>query len=207
MDDHVVLRNVSWTLFEQILQAKGEDAMPRIAYLDGTLELKTSSAEHERIVVMISRLLEGYAAERGLDINSFLRWTLRSQEMARGVEADDCYFIGARKGFPDLAIEVDWSRTTIDKLEIYRGLGVREVWHWHRGRVEVHVLERGTYHRSPTSALFRDLDLRLLASFVGAESQLAAVEAFRAAIRTADVTPRTRPRRRSPRTRASRRGR
>ena len=207
MDDHVVLHNVSWDLFQQILRAKGEAPMPRVAYLDGTLELMTSSPEHERIAVMISRLLEGYAAERGVDINSFLRWTLRSKDKARGVEADDCYFIGARKGLPDLAIEVDWSRTSIDKLEIYRGLGVREVWHWQRGRVEVYVLERGAYHRARTSSLFPDLDLALLASFVGAESQLAAVEAFRAAIRTADVKPRTRLRRRRPRTRASRRGR
>lgn len=181
--ERVVLRNVSWELFQQILDTKGEDAGPRLAYLDGSLELMSPSREHERIRTMIGPLLEGYAAERGIDLNGFGSWTLLAEDHRRGIEPDECYVIGVGKEVPDLAIEVDWSRSTINKLEIYRGLGVREVWRWFRGRIRVYVLVDGAYVESSTSALFADLDVVQLASFVGPDHQTATVEAFRAAIR------------------------
>jgi hypothetical protein len=36
---------------------------------------------------------------------------------------------------PDVAIEVIWTRGGLDKLDVYRGLGVPEVWTWQEGRL------------------------------------------------------------------------
>ena len=51
-------------------------------------------------------------------------WTIRSRPKERGLEPDECYILGdpgARKR-PDLAIEVEWTRGLVDKVEVYRGL-------------------------------------------------------------------------------------
>jgi Uma2 family endonuclease len=46
---------------------------------------------------------------------------------------------------PDLAIEVIWTSGGLDKREIYRALGVREVWFWRKGRLTVHALRPAGY--------------------------------------------------------------
>ena len=71
----------------------------------------------------------------------------------------------------------------IDKLEIYRRLGIREVWIWKAQQLQVHVLEHGRYVSPGHSALFPDLDLSLLASFLDRPTALQAVRAFREALR------------------------
>jgi hypothetical protein len=49
---------------------------------------------------------------------------------------------------------VIWTHGGLDKLEIYRGLGVREVWFWPEGRIEVHSLRGGRYRLSSARAFF-----------------------------------------------------
>ena len=52
-------------------------------------------------------------------------WTLKSKKHKRGAEPDECYIFGKKKtNRPDLAIEVEWSSGGIDKLDVYRKLGV-----------------------------------------------------------------------------------
>ncbi|MBC7793721.1 MAG: Uma2 family endonuclease, partial [Clostridia bacterium] len=81
----------------------------------------------------------------------------------RGLEPDECYIIGNRKKTrPDLAIEVIWTSAILDKLEIYRGLDVREVWLVRDGVVEAHELVDGSYKRVTHSIAFPKLDLTLV---------------------------------------------
>jgi Uma2 family endonuclease len=54
--------------------------------------------------------------------------TMRNAPKECGIEPDECYVVRAAKESPDLADEVIWSRGGFDKLDVYRGLGVREVW-------------------------------------------------------------------------------
>jgi Uma2 family endonuclease len=84
---------------------------------------------------------------------------------------------------PDLAIEVIWTAGGLDKLEAYAKLGVREVWHWRRGRISVHVLRGGRYRRASGSKVLPGIDLDQLASFLDRESTSAAIRAYRAALR------------------------
>ena len=88
-----------------------------------------------------------------------------------------------RKELPDLALEVMWTRGGLKKLDIYRGLGVREVWMIDkRHEIVVHALRGDHYVRLARSELLPDLDLVWLASFLGAPSQSQAVRALRAAL-------------------------
>lgn len=85
--------------------------------------------------------------------------------MERGIEPDECWTIGdARaKDAPDLALEVIWTSAGIDKLEIYRGLGVAEVWFWQDDSITVHLLDGDRYRQAAASALFPGLDLAFIA--------------------------------------------
>ena len=66
-DQRVVMHNVHWSQYEAHLAMRGEKAVPRIAYLEGALELMSPSKEHERIKSYIGRLVEAYALERGIE--------------------------------------------------------------------------------------------------------------------------------------------
>lgn len=184
-DSRVFLHGVSWKQLEQILAARGESSGVRIAYLRGELELMSPSFSHESVKKTIARLVEAYVDELGLTLNGVGSWTLRRKPKETAVEPDECYIVGSSKGRiePDLAIEVVWTSGGLDKLEIYRELGVREVWLWRDGAIHVHLLRRGGgYRTARKSALFPDIDLAAIAALSITEDQSAAVRTYRASL-------------------------
>jgi Uma2 family endonuclease len=195
-DQRVVMHGAPWSHYEALLALRGDAPVPRMAYLEGALELMSPSKDHERIKSYIGRLLEAYALETGVDLSPYGAWTLKSALERSGVEPDECYIVGTdqRGDRPDLAIEVAWTRGGIDKLEIYRRLGVREVWIWKGGRIEVHVSRGDGYERTHRSRLFPDLDIDLLAAFLERPTVLQAVKGFREALRKRDGGTRRRAR-------------
>jgi len=184
-DQRVVVYGVSWAHYEAHLAMRGEGSVPRIAYLRGTLELMSPSRDHERITSWIGRLVEVFAEERDIQLAPYRSWTLKHPEEA-GAEPDECYVFGAdeAKARPDLVIEVVWTSGGIDKLEIYRALGIAEVWFWIDDRIEVHVLRGGRYERAHRSGWLPELDLALLCSFLD-RPFVEAKREFRAALRRA----------------------
>lgn len=76
-----------------------------------------------------------------------------------------------------------WTSGGLNKLEIYRGLGVGEVWSWRKGRITVHLLEGDRYREHPASRLLPELDLGLLAALATRTDQLEALTELRAAVR------------------------
>ncbi len=180
-DQRVILHGVPWSHYEVLLALRGEASVPRLTYLSGELELMSPSQDHERIKKLLARLLEIYALAKRLPLNGFGSWTLRNAPRERGAEPDECYVLGEGRGKdrPDLAIEVVWTSGSLDKLAVYAGLGVGEVWFWREGRIEVHVLRAGAYARVERSALLPDLDIELLGRYLTYDDQtLAAREYF-----------------------------
>jgi Uma2 family endonuclease len=182
-DQRVVLHDVSWPQYESILEVRGERSGTRIAYLDGELELMTPSFDHEAISRMIGRLLEAWAEESEVELIAAGSWTLKVRDQKGAIEPDSCYLIGGRKDVPDLAIEVVWTSGGVDKLEVYRRLGVNEVWFWEDAQLSVHVLGADGYEQRGRSQLFPDLDIGLLARFITAPNQTTAVRTYRSALR------------------------
>jgi Uma2 family endonuclease len=184
-DQRVVMHGVPWSHYEALVALRGEAASPRIAFLEGALELMTPSKDHERNKSCLGCLIEAYALERGIDLSPYGLWTLKSAPRQSGAEPDECYIVGPDQSRerPDLAIEVVWTSGGIDKLEVYARLGIGEVWFLKEGRIEVHVLRGDVYERASRSALFADLDLDLMCSFLDRPTALQAVRAFREALR------------------------
>jgi Uma2 family endonuclease len=183
-DDIIVLENVTWADYQRLLEIRGERPVPRLTYLKGVLELMTPSRPHESIKSMIGRLVEAWCVERGVDITPYGSWTLESKEADRGAEPDECYVLGSVVDPQrcDLAIEVVWSTGGVDKLEVYRKLGVREVWFWKAGAIEVFALRDRHYVRVDTSDVLPGIDLATLVRFIDVKPMTRAVAEFRAAL-------------------------
>src|SRR5512140_2392365 len=140
-DQRIVMR-ASWQQYEALLDLRGDVAGPRMAYLDGVVELTSPSKDHERIKSYIGMLIETFALERGIELTPYGGWLQKSAPKKAGVEPDECYLVGEDQDRerPDLAVEVVWTSGGIRKLEIYKRLSVREVWCWKKGVVHTHVL-------------------------------------------------------------------
>ena len=149
-----------------------------LTYLEGTLEIMTTSPAHEQLKKLIARLLELHALLRGVRIIGFGSATYRREEQARGLEPDECYCIGTKKEYPDLAIEVVLTSGALKKLPVYAGLRVAEVWIYEASRFSVHELVAGDYVTRSTSAFFPDLDFELLGAHVAMSDQDDAVRAY-----------------------------
>ena len=184
-DQRLVLYNVPWSHYEAQLALRAEAPVPRIAYLEGTLELMSPSKDHERIKSYIGRLVETFAVERGIKLSPYGAWTLKSAPRASGAEPDECYLIGPDQGrdIPDLVVEVIWTAGGLEKLEIYRRLGVGEVWFWREGQIEVYVLRDERYAQQGASVVLPGLDIALLATFLAHPTVTEAIGAFRDMLR------------------------
>ena len=186
-DDVIVLRGATWADYQRLLAIRGERSVPRITYLEGALELMSPSRPHESIKSMIGCLLEAWCMERNVDISPSGSWTHESEESERGVEPDECYVLGdeAEPARCDLAIEVVWTSGVLNKVEVYRKLGVRELWIWKSGGLQIHSLSGEADVRLDRSALLPDLDLAELLTFVDLKPMTRAVREYRAQLQAA----------------------
>jgi Uma2 family endonuclease len=79
----VVLEGVSWDAYEGLLRALGDDHPSlRLTYLEGRLEIMTTSRRHERIKTIIARLLEIWAVERNMRFDGYGGATFKNKEAA-----------------------------------------------------------------------------------------------------------------------------
>ncbi len=183
----MVLRGATWRDYQRLREIRGDHSAPRLTYLEGTLEIMSPSQSHEAIKSIIGRLVEVWCLEHGVEFGTYGSWTLESEHHSRGAEPDECYVFGDVDAAerPDLAIEVVWTTGGINKLEVYRKLGVREVWYWRRGRIQPYVLRAERYHEVARSERFPELDIDQLAGFVERTPTSRAIREYRAALRGA----------------------
>jgi Uma2 family endonuclease len=185
-DQVVILRAVPWEQYDALCRAREHVSGPRMAYLDGTLEIMSPARVHEHQKKLIARLIETYGDEMDVDLNGFGSETYRRKAKEAGVEPDECYCLGDAKAVPDIAIEVVNTSGGLDKLEIYRRLKVPEVWYWANDRFWIYRLVGHRYVERPRSEVLPDFDLAACARLVAStdESQQAvAARAWRKTLR------------------------
>lgn len=180
-ESRILLRGVSWEVYERLME---DNPGLRFTYLAGDLEVMSPSDQHESEKTMLARLLEAYAEERDLVFNGFGSTTFRERAKERGLEPDECYVLQAvpHPRRPDIALEVVFTSWRLDKLEVYRGLEIPEVWVRSDERLELHVLVDEGYEVRSKSALLPELDLELLTSFVTRGDQVQGVKEYRRAL-------------------------
>lgn len=176
--------DISWDTYEALLTDLS-DNFPglRVHYLEGVLEITMPSRQHEVFKENIGRLLGVYFEETRTRFYSLGSTTFRNEAKRRGAEPDLSFCIGTNKALPDIAIEVVKTSGAIDKLAIYQGLSVAEVWFWQDNCFTLYHLGEQEYEQREFSQFFPDLDLNLLASYVTYSEPLDAVLEYRQAIR------------------------
>jgi len=182
-DQRVILDGIDWWQFESFLAIRGDRAGVRVTYLEGQLEIMSPSRSHEMLKKLIARLLEAYADEKGLVFEGYGSLTMRNAPKLRGIEPDECYAIGAAKESPDLAVEVIWTHGGIDKLDVYRGLGVTEVWIWKKEELKAYELRGSAYAEIAQSIVIPGLTPSFIRQFLDCETQTEAVRNLRATLR------------------------
>ncbi len=174
-----MLSNISWATYEGLV-AENDSPGKRVVYDRDTLEIMSPSAEHERYHKLLGRLVEAFTLERNIPIHSTGGTTLKAPLTERGIEPDESYFITeeaivrcvrnldlAHDPPPDLAIEVEISRSSIDKLAIYADLGVAEVWFYDGESLRMHVLQSDeTYKIKTRSSQLPQLTTEILEGFL-----------------------------------------
>jgi Uma2 family endonuclease len=190
----LLLEDVSWQQFENILAELGEHRAARISYSHGFLEIMVPLPEHEKAKEIIGDLVKILLETRQIAFESLGSTTLKSDRMAQGVEPDACFYIQNQAAVigknrldlsidppPDLAIEIDLtSRTQLDNYQI---LGVPELWRYGKQGLQIHVLENGKYVESNFSPTFPDIPIIELVNQYVQQSQVSgrtqAIQAFR----------------------------
>jgi Uma2 family endonuclease len=172
----------NWEIYERFLAARGEEYPGlRISYNRGRLELLTTSGPHERFKVLLSRFLEMYTFEFKLPLLGYGEATLKRRDLDRGMEPDQWYYVEhadqmggireldfTRDPPPDLAIEIEVSRSIVDRIDICRAIGIRELWCYDGDSLRVMLLQTdGTYLESPTSRAFPRLPITELGRRIG----------------------------------------
>ncbi|HEU5074513.1 MAG TPA: Uma2 family endonuclease [Polyangiaceae bacterium] len=181
-ESRVLLGGVPWSTYV-VLRDTVDSPGLKLTYLEGWLEIMSPSRAHEVSKKQIARLLELFCLERDIPLFGYGSTTFRKEEKQRGLEPAECYCRGADREVPDVALEVIVSTPLLDKLEVYRGLGVREVWLFRGETFELVTLRHDQYEPIERSQVFPEVDLPVLARFALLEDQHAALKAFRDELR------------------------
>jgi Uma2 family endonuclease len=194
-----VLRGISWKMYQELRDIP-EMYNVRMTYDEGNLEMMTLSFSHERFSRLIDQLIYTWAEERNIDVVRCGSMTVRREDLEKGFEPDDCYYIrheSLMRGKteldfsvdppPDLAVEVDVSRSSAGKLALYAPFGVPEVWRYDGQRIEVYTLGAEQRYSAGAASVCLpgfplDEAVRILDRF-NVESERALVGSFRDFVR------------------------
>jgi Uma2 family endonuclease len=94
----ILLKNISWKTYESLLNELGEHGGIRLTYDRGNLEIMTPSAPHEGSKKILGRFVESVSEELNIEIRSLGSLTCRREDLARGLEPDQCYYSLSQKG-------------------------------------------------------------------------------------------------------------
>ncbi len=166
----MLAREVTWDGYEVMLQIVGERRI-RVTYDSGSMEVSLPSQQHERAAQLLGLFVPRLAQELDIECEPLGMTTWRKSSVNKGIEADQCYYIKyhdiARRNEPidleadpppELAIEVDITPSSLDRMAIYVALGVSEVWRFDGTTLTMNRLRANArYESCPTSLAFPEL--------------------------------------------------
>lgn len=92
-ENRVLLHNVSWETFEQLLDDVGDRRKTLFHYNNGTLEIMSPLSLHEGSGRFFDRLLTIFVDELDIDMRCLGSLLMKIPELKIGGEPDSCYYI------------------------------------------------------------------------------------------------------------------
>src|SRR3954452_18636163 len=92
--ERFLLDGVTWDYYDRTLrELERQRRRVRVTYDRGRLEFMTLTQLHEFIKKTIARLIETYSVERGIPATGLGSLTCRREDLDRGLEPDECYYV------------------------------------------------------------------------------------------------------------------
>jgi Uma2 family endonuclease len=183
--DYAYLEGVSWDEYETLLEEAGERPI-RFTYDNGRLEIMTLSFDHEWLSELIGLLVDLLGIVLNVPFQAGGSTTMKRKLKKKGLEPDKCYWFrhekqmrGRKKQLnlnvdppPDLAVEVDVTRSVLKRMKIYAALKVPEIWRFRADRLKAYLLQAdGTCKASDHSMVFPSLLMSELEPFLERAAQ------------------------------------
>jgi len=191
----LILNDVPWGEYEQLVADLGDSAGVRVSYDQGRLEIMSPSSKHEKFALLITLLVWTAAEEIDVVIEGLGTTTYKQEWLAKGVEPDGCFYVSNAEAIigkeridlridppPDIVVEIDISYESTRKLAIYAGMGVPEVWRYDGKRAHIYQLVGQDYIAVDTSKVLPVFTTDVLSRFVEqgkTEGQTAVRRSFR----------------------------
>ena len=208
-EDRVMLSGIPWEMYDQLRESE-ENWGVRMTYDRGMLELMSPSRDHESIKRLIGRMIETFTEEMNIPFRSLSASTWQRRDLAKGLEADECYYILNHHRVcqrrevdlnvdppPDLAVEVEVSRSRLSRMNIYAALGIPEVWRWRKDELRAYSLSAdGSYATREFSLnlpMLRVKDLEPFLDFEVSADETAWIRRFRVWVRERFIADSDRP--------------
>ena len=191
---HIVLDGISWSTYERLLHEL-EGRHMRVTYDRGRLEIMAVSHRHENRKKMLARFVESMTLELDIPIHPGGSTTFKKELLEKGLEPDECYWILNEPWMrhkldfdididppPDLGIEIEVSRSMLDRIGIYAALRIPEIWRFDGEKLRVLILgANGKYREKETSKAFPFLPMKDIERFLldtEAENHTALMRSF-----------------------------
>jgi Uma2 family endonuclease len=178
-EQRTLLENISWQTFKTLLAEMGTERVTRLTYDFGTLEIITPLMPHENSNRFIEGLVFVLCEELGLEIKRTGSLTLTRDDLQRAGEPDSSYYIQNealvrdKKHIdlksdppPDLVLEVEYSRSQIDKLSLYASMEIPEFWRYNGSVLRIYRLTSGVYQESSSSFAFAKVPVTEIPRFI-----------------------------------------
>jgi Uma2 family endonuclease len=164
----LVLDNVSWRMYSSLLHTFAERPGIRLTYDRGRLEIMAPLLAHDDEADFFGDLVKALAEAYNLPVKRGGSVTIRLRKAERGIEPDRCFWLANAPRMagvrhldlrvhppPDLALQIDVTHSSLDRVGIYASLQVPELWRLDGDELTFHVLdEKGVYASADQSRSF-----------------------------------------------------
>ncbi len=135
----VILDHVAWKTYVALCDEPSRHV--RMNYDRGILEIMSPGQRHKEAAHIMALMINAWTEAVGIEVKGTRSMTCRRESEERGFEGDNSYYVSHEKQMrgvrefnsdihppPDVVVEIDISRSAMNKLAIYEHLKVPEVW-------------------------------------------------------------------------------
>ena len=173
------LTGIKWETYQGLAIDLAENPSKKLSYDQGTLEIMTPLPEHEINKCFLGRLVQTTTEVLELEILSLGSTTLSREDLQKGIEPDECYYISNEPVIrdkldfdftvdspPDLAIEIDITSSSLNRLTIYESLGIKEIWRFDGRDLFIYCLQDSRYQEKDCSQILPILSKSVILAFL-----------------------------------------
>ncbi len=168
--EKVVLHNISWDTYENLLKDQAEKSGTHFSYNNGDLEIMVESYKHGRYSSILSELVVEIATRLEIDSVGAGSTTFKKEKNRKGFEGDASYYFKnaelvrpkdeidlSKDPAPELVLEIDITHGSLSKFPIFASIGIEEIWRFDGEKVLFYRLENEDYKEVSESVCLKSV--------------------------------------------------